>query len=69
MQLHKRSSSQPQASVEVLRAVRQRVQRTCEHRHLEPKDPRSDVYECADCGHQARSRFTFAHVTRWRDDA
>jgi hypothetical protein len=68
MQLQKRSSSLlPQASAEVLRAVRQRVQRTCEHHNLEPKDSRAEVYECADCGYRARS--TFGRVTRWRDDA
>ena len=69
MQIQNRLSSPPLASTEVLRAVRQRVQRTCEHRHLEAKDTRADVYECADCGYEARSTITFGHVTRWRHDA
>ncbi len=45
----------------------QSAQRACEHTRLEPKEPHGDVYECADCGYQARA--TFAHVTRGREDA
>jgi hypothetical protein len=54
-------------SPQVLATIQQLVRRTCDHMNLLPTDADRRIYECANCGHQARA--TFGHLVRWRDDA
>jgi hypothetical protein len=52
---------------QVVTAIQDWVRRTCSHSRLQPSATSRSVYECADCGYQARA--SFGQVVRGRDDA
>ena len=67
MSLLNRDCAVIEPSPQVLASIQQLVRRTCDHANLLPSGPDRTLYECTNCGHQARA--SFGHVVRWRDDA